>query len=117
MGIPASASAASTTAANVERYDGLRPPQQLVVPRWKKQGTENATRSAADDGNKAPENEAWIQEEDIIIQPRMQPKVEIPAPRQDDEQTEGNFVIYYDLHWQKKQRLLLRIVRQQSPPS
>ena len=99
-------SAASTSADNVDRYDGLRPPQQL--PRWMKQGTENATRSAAaDDGNKAPENEAWIQEQEDIM-PRMQPKVEIQAsPRQEDEQTveEGKYFFYYAMHWQKKHRL------------
>lgn len=61
-----------TASSSDDHYDGLRPPRQLV-PRWK-QGTENATRSA-DDGNKAPENEAKIED---------QPS---PEPRQTESKT------------------------------
>jgi len=77
---------ASNTAQ--DHYDILQP---LQVPRWSIQGTENApSRSANDDGNKASEDEAKIQDGelglqsqlDLEIQPRMQPDNTSIQPQQ-----------------------------------
>ena len=66
---PKCESARYLTTITQDRYDVLRD-----VPRWSKQGTENApnTPSANDNANKgASEDEAKIQ--GGVIQPRMQP--------------------------------------------